>query len=207
MIRDVDLVDYYLPTFMQKYNEPVAALKAEEPEFLLVWKAADRVLYNHFISTADDYGISRFEKLLGILPSPEDTLESRRERVRSRWFKSIPYTLKTLINKLITLCGDRDFTIMADFSESYTMVLNVSLSLFGQVDELNDILSYMISQNIVVEVNNTLNYEHSVCIYEAGATLKTKTYTINTQTEKKREITGYIRTGSVITTTLERIIN
>ena len=60
MIRDVDLVDYYLPTFMQKYNEPVAALKAEEPEFLLVWKAADRVLYNHFISTADDYGISRF---------------------------------------------------------------------------------------------------------------------------------------------------
>ena len=207
MIRDVDLVDYYLPTFMQKYNEPVAALKAEEPEFLLVWKAADRVLYNHFISTADDYGISRFEKLLGILPSPEDTLESRRERVRSRWFKSIPYTLKTLINKLITLCGDRDFTIMADFSESYTMVLNVSLSLFGQVDELNDILSYMIPQNIVVEVNNTLNYEHSVCIYEAGATLKTKTYIINTQTEKKREITGYIRTGSVITTTLERIIN
>ena len=207
MIRDVDLVDYYLPTFMQKYNEPVAALKAAEPEFLLVWKAADRVLYNHFISTADDYGISRFEKLLGILPSPEDTLESRRERVRSRWFKSIPYTLKTLINKLITLCGDRDFTIMADFSESYTMVLNVSLSLFGQVDELNDILSYMIPQNIVVEVNNTLNYEHSVCIYEAGATLKTKTYTINTQTEKKREITGYIRTGSVITTTLERIIN
>ena len=207
MIRDVDLVDYYLPTFMQKYDEPVAALKAEEPEFLLVWKAADRVLYNHFISTADDYGISRFEKLLGILPSPEDTLESRRERVRSRWFKSIPYTLKTLINKLITLCGDRDFTIMADFSESYTMVLNVSLSLFGQVDELNDILSYMIPQNIVVEVNNTLNYEHSVCIYEAGATLKTKTYTINTQTEKKREITGYIRTGSVITTTLERIIN
>ena len=96
---------------------------------------------------------------------------------------------------------------MADFSESYTMVLNVSLSLFGQVDELNDILSYMIPQNIVVEVNNTLNYEHSVCIYEAGATLKTKTYTINTQTEKKREITGYIRTGSVITTTLERIIN
>ena len=207
MIRDVDLVDYYLPTFMQKYNEPVAALKAEEPEFLLVWKAADRVLYNHFISTADDYGISRFEKLLGILPLPEDTLESRRERVRSRWFKSIPYTLKTLINKLITLCGDRDFTIMADFSESYTMVLNVSLSLFGQVDELNDILSYMIPQNIVVEVNNTLNYEHSVCIYEAGATLKTKTYIINTQTEKKREITGYIRTGSVITTTLERIIN
>ena len=165
MIREVDLVDYYLPPFMQKYKEPVAALKAEEPEFQLIWKAADRLLYNHFISTADEYGISRFEKLLGIFPSSEDTLESRRERDQSRWFKRIPYTLKTLINKLVTLCGHRDFTIKADFSESYTMILNVSLSIFGQVDELNEVLSYMTPQNIVVKVNNTLNYEQSAIIF------------------------------------------
>lgn len=207
MIREVDLVDYYLPPFMQKYKEPVAALKAEEPEFQLIWKAADRVLYNHFISTADEYGISRFEKLLGIFPSSEDTLESRRERVQSRWFKSIPYTLKTLINKLVTLCGDRDFTIKADFSESYTMILNVSLSIFGQVDELNEVLSYMTPQNIVVKVNNTLNYEQSASIFEAGATVESKLFTITSQTEKEHELTGYVRSGSVVTTTIQRTIN
>lgn len=207
MIREVDLVDYYLPPFMQKYKEPVAALKAEEPEFQLIWKAADRVLYNHFISTADEYGISRFEKLLGIFPSSEDTLESRRERVQSRWFKSIPYTLKTLINKLVTLCGDRDFTIKADFSESYTMILNVSLSIFGQVDELNEVLSYMIPENIVVKVNNTLNYEQSAIIFEAGATVESKLFTITSQTEKEHELTGYVRSGSVVTTTIQRTIN
>ncbi len=207
MIREVDLVDYYLPPFMQKYKEPIAALKAEEPEFQLIWKAADRVLYNHFISTADEYGISRFEKLLGIFPSSEDTIESRRERVQSRWFKSIPYTLKTLINKLVTLCGDRDFTIKADFSESYTMILNVSLSIFGQVDELNEVLSYMIPQNIVVKVNNTLNYEQSASIFEAGATVESKLFTITSQTEKEHELTGYVRSGSVVTTTIQRTIN
>lgn len=207
MIREVDLVDYYLPPFMQKYKEPVAALKAEEPEFQLIWKAADRVLYNHFISTADEYGISRFEKLLGIFPSSEDTIESRRERVQSRWFKSIPYTLKTLINKLVTLCGDRDFTIKADFSESYTMILNVSLSIFGQVDELNEVLSYMTPQNIVVKVNNTLNYEQSASIFEAGATVESKLFTITSQTEKEHELTGYVRSGSVVTTTIQRTIN
>lgn len=207
MIREVDLVDYYLPPFMQKYKEPVAALKAEEPEFQLIWKAADRVLYNHFISTADECGISRFEKLLGIFPSSEDTLESRRERVQSRWFKSIPYTLKTLINKLVTLCGDRDFTIKADFSESYTMILNVSLSIFGQVDELNEVLSYMIPQNIVVKVNNTLNYEQSAIIFEAGATVESKLFTITSQTEKEHELTGYVRSGSVVATTIQRTIN
>lgn len=207
MIREVDLVDYYLPPFMQKYKEPVAALKAEEPEFQLIWKATDRVLYNHFISTADEYGISRFEKLLGIFPSSEDTLESRRERVQSRWFKSIPYTLKTLINKLVTLCGDRDFTIKADFSESYTMILNVSLSIFGQVDELNEVLSYMTPQNIVVKVNNTLNYEQSAIIFEAGATVESKLFTITSQTEKEHELTGYVHSGSVVTTTIQRTIN
>lgn len=207
MIREVDLVDYYLPPFMQKYKEPVAALKAEEPEFQLIWKAANRVLYNHFISTADEYGISRFEKLLGIFPSSEDTIESRRERVQSRWFKSIPYTLKTLINKLVTLCGDRDFTIKADFSESYTMILNVSLSIFGQVDELNEVLSYMTPQNIVVKVNNTLNYEQSASIFEAGATVESKLFTITSQTEKEHELTGYVRSGSVVTTTIQRTIN
>lgn len=207
MIREVDLVDYYLPPFMQKYKEPVAALKAEEPEFHLIWKAANRVLYNHFISTADEYGISRFEKLLGIFPSSEDTVESRRERVQSRWFKSIPYTTKTLINKLVTLCGDRDFTIKADFSESYTMILNVSLSIFGQVDELNEVLSYMIPQNIVVKVNNTLNYEQSASIFEAGATVESKLFTITSQTEKEHELTGYVSSGSVVTTTIQRTIN
>ena len=79
MIREVSLVSY-LPPFMQDYKEPAAALEAENPEFTLVWKAADKVLYNHFISTADEYGIARREKLLGIYPSDDDTLDSRRAR-------------------------------------------------------------------------------------------------------------------------------
>ena len=186
MIREVDLVDYYLPPFMQKYEEPVAALKAEEPEFNLIWNATDRVLYNHFISTADEYGISRFEKLLKIYPSSDDTLESRRERVRSRWFKNIPYTLKALINKLVTLYGNNDFTIEADFSKSYEMILNVSLSGFGQVDELNEILSYMTPQNLVVRVNNTLNYEQCANIITACATVESRMFTITSQTEKEQ---------------------
>ena len=66
MIRDVDLVSY-LPTFMQEYKEPVIALKTEKPEFCVVWKAADRVLHNHFISTADEYGISNLKSYLAFI--------------------------------------------------------------------------------------------------------------------------------------------
>ena len=74
MIREVDLVSY-LPPFIAEYKETNITLEAENPEFVLVWKAADRVLYNEFIATADEYGISRFEKILNILPSRDDTLQ------------------------------------------------------------------------------------------------------------------------------------
>ena len=119
--REVDLLSY-LPPFMAEFKEIAVTLDAENPEFVLVWKAADRVLQNEFIETADEYGISRFEKILNILPSKEDTLESRRSRVFARWFNTIPYTLKALIAKLEALCGDSDFTIIKEY-DNYTITM------------------------------------------------------------------------------------
>ena len=205
MIRDVDLVSYF-PPFMQNYKEPVAALEAENTELNLVWKEADRVLYNHFISSADEYGISRFEKMLGILPYAEDTLESRRARVQSRWFKTIPYTLKALENRLASLCGDGNYSIEKDFS-TYHITLNVSLSLYGQAEELDDILSYMMPQNIVVEVNNTLRYEQDTTLFAVGATVESKVYTVESLTEKEWNISGFIGNSGTVIQTIERTIN
>ena len=73
MIRDVDLVSY-LPSFMQNYKEPIATLDAENEEFHILWNAVDRTINNRFISTADEYGISRYEGIMGIYPLDSDTL-------------------------------------------------------------------------------------------------------------------------------------
>lgn len=155
MIREVDLVSY-LPEFMQSYTEPVAALEGENPEFDIMWKAVDRVLCNRFIVTADEYGISRFEKMLGIHPANEDTLESRRSRVHSKWFNRIPYTWKTLLQKLIVLCSDTDFTLTHNFTEGYTLTIQTNLELFGQVEELETIINQMIPCNIVIDSQNSI---------------------------------------------------
>ena len=65
MTKTVDLVSY-LPPFMADFKEISVTLEAENPEFVLVWNAADRVLQNEFIESADEYGISRFEKIWNI---------------------------------------------------------------------------------------------------------------------------------------------
>lgn len=152
MVREVDLVSY-LPPFMETYTEPVEALKAENPELKLVWQAADKVMYNHFISTADEYGISRFEKMLTILPESTDSLEIRRMRVMSRWFYAIPYTVRTLIVKLMEILGEEyDFSVGSDFKEGYELILTVYTTDDSQVEELRHVLSVMIPENIVTNI-------------------------------------------------------
>lgn len=152
MIREVDLTQY-LPEFMQIYKEPVVTLGAENPEFNIIWDAVDRVLHNRFISTADKYGISRFEKMLNIHPSATDDLETRRMRVQNRWFNEIPYTLKTLLIKMIELLGSEcDFSINADFEQGYELELILYSITDSELNELKHLLSVIVPMNISINI-------------------------------------------------------
>lgn len=110
MIREVDLVSY-LPLFMGEYREIRAALEAEDPEFGLIWEASDRVLKNMFMETADGYGVSRMEKILGIVPSAKDTLEHRKAAILMRYNLRPPYTLSMLRHMLAAVVGDGNFLV------------------------------------------------------------------------------------------------
>ena len=157
MIREVGLTSY-LPPFMAEYKEINAALTAEDPEFRLLWNAADRVLQNEFIETADEYGIGRFEKLLGILPSIEDTTESRRSRVRTRWFTELPYTWRMFLHKLTALCAENDFLITGQLDD-YRVGLEVHLELYGEIGELELLIEKMFPCNMVADIRNNILIE------------------------------------------------
>ncbi len=166
MIREVDLVSY-LPEFMQLYKEPIEILKAENPEFQIIWKVADKAFYNRFISTADDYGISRFENILGIYPNATDTLENRRMRLQSRWFNKIPYTIRNLAEKINNILGgEYNFAIQADFKNAYELYLTVYTINDSQNEELEYILSIVVPVNIVTNII----YEEAIegAIYYGG---------------------------------------
>ena len=155
MIRETDLISY-LPPYLQEFKEIIAALAAEDPEFLLIWNAADRVLYNHFIYTEDANGIARYESLLGIYPTADDTLESRRSRVAIQWVNLLPYTMKTLLQKLNVLCGENSYILSNDFSTGYTLNIVTFLENYGQIDELNNLLQEILPCNININSTNSL---------------------------------------------------
>lgn len=162
-MNDVNLADY-LPPFLREYRELKAVMDAENPEFLAVYSAADRVLKNEFIETADDYGLSRFENLLGILPSKNDTLDSRRARVFSRWFTELPYTMRAFLEKLSGLSEYGNITVAADF-DHYRVSIDTDFELYGQTDEIERLVELMFPCNIIADLKNTM------CIYSDGCYL------------------------------------
>lgn len=154
MHRDVDLVSY-LPPFLQTYKEQTATLTAANPEFSLVWNAVDRVLKNMFIETADEYGISHFEKMLNITPAVEASLELRRTKVKTRWLNKLPYTVNMLNSKLIELYGEGTFSISAN---GYELSVVLYFQLEGQEGQLED-LAQMIAGMVPAGVAASVIYE------------------------------------------------
>lgn len=152
--RQVDLISY-LPPFMAEYQEINNAFSAENPELQILWDSKERVFKNAFILTADSKGLSRFEGLLGIIPSKNDTLKSRRQRVLSRWFKRLPYTERMLLEKLVNLIGEDSFVFQKDY-DHYKITLITGIELYGQIEELERLLTEMIPANLAAAIQNRI---------------------------------------------------
>lgn len=154
MIRDVNLIGH-LPPYEQNYREIREIMKAENPEFQLIVDESEIIKNNQFIETSNLVGIARFEKLLKIIPSADDTLESRISRVLIRWNDVIPYTYRAFLQKLMVLCDGPNFTINNNFNE-YKMEIITHLEMSGQVDELQNLLGYIIPSNIEITSKNEI---------------------------------------------------
>lgn len=129
------------------------------------------------------------------LQSAYDTLESRRSRVQSRWFTSLPYTWRMLIQKLIALCGENDFTITKQF-DFYRIDLNVHLELFGQVEELEQIIETMLPCNMVMDAKNSIPMKAEGVALAIGGVCFVNSYLITNDWQEKKTIEGNILIGS-----------
>ncbi|WFD12200.1 putative phage tail protein [Tepidibacter hydrothermalis] len=205
MIRNVNLIEH-LPNFIREYKEIKQTMIAENPEFQLVIDESEKIKNNQFIKTSDLVGITKFEKLLNIVPNPHDSLDSRISRVMTRWNDSIPYTYRGLIERLNILCGENNYTISANFN-AYEFDLQVYLPLSGQVNELEYMLSYMIPANFVVTISNDLDYEAMGTFYMASTNVESRSFTITSELNHEIMLEGNLFNGSTISKVLEYTIN
>ena len=175
--RKTDLLSY-LPNYLKEYDELKAALEAENPEFEALWGETERALSNFFILTADEYGIGRFEKLLGIYPEPWLSLDERREIVLARWFSQLPYTYRALLALLRQLCGE-SFSVKREFENDYYLGIVTHIDNWVKALEVRRLLFKMIPANIRTEHDNTaLTEMKNQSVIHCGAVTAKKKFSV-----------------------------
>ena len=104
---DRKLIDY-LPPVLQSVMEFAAITGAQQPEIEAAWDALNLVMDNQFIDTATEAGVTVWEKELGIVPLATDTLEDRKQRLKTASTYGVVYTYNWLVNWLKTSCGENN---------------------------------------------------------------------------------------------------
>ena len=101
----------YLPDTLRPYRELRAMAAGWQALFDGLWRAADQALDDQFVTSAGEYGLSRWESMLGIRVKGTESLDKRRARVLSRLLEQLPFTMRGLLVQLETLCGGDGFTV------------------------------------------------------------------------------------------------
>ena len=104
---DRKLIDY-LPPVLQSVMEFAAITGAQQPEIEAAWDALNLVMDNQFIDTATEAGVTVWEKEINIVPLATDTLEDRKQRLKTAWTYGVVYTYNWLVNWLKTSCGENN---------------------------------------------------------------------------------------------------
>lgn len=167
MAKVVDLKSYWMP-LLRNIREFKEIANTEEPELRYILAAIDRILANFFIDTADEYGISRFESMMGIYPNDEDSLDTRRFRVKSQWNDYVPYTEPELYRRLVAICGSPELFDIEEHYNDYWLKVITHVGVNGAFDMVSETLEDMLPCNLVLELENILQAYKESTLYIGG---------------------------------------
>lgn len=144
-------VSDYIPKLYNKNLEMNNIINSEEIELEERLKPnVDNAFKNTFPITANEDGISNYEKLLSILPdTTTEDLELRRKRVIYRLTSHIPYTIEALKLQLNDILGANNYTITYDFETDMTLTINSLIPGRFWYNELVQLLDQIVPCNII----------------------------------------------------------
>ena len=152
----------YWPPFLQEVEDFDLLAKAEQPEFDKWAEAVQQLPEDFFLSTLSEYGVERWEAILGLQLEEGQPLEERRRQIQIAYGSSLPYTYRSLLNFLHSVHPEIQSAIVF-----YLYLLRVDVPYgLGQMEAIRKTLREMVPANMVVEVASAAAMEAS-----AGAAL------------------------------------
>lgn len=182
---------------LQNVREYQAIASTEDKELTDIKEHLDNLIDDQFIKTATEKGILRREKILGIAPYADYSLESRRFRTLSRWNNKLPYTLKALKEKLDELCGKNNYIFDLQ-NNDYIFKLVVHLGLYGSLDELQLMLKKVLPCNLVLDLDNVLYEKKESGIYSGSSISSGTHYVLTSDINDTYDLDGNSYTASAM---------
>lgn len=163
MATNRHLLDY-LPPFMREFAEMKRIMDAEQTEVDDLWKSCDKALDEQFVATASEYGISRYERILGIVPKATSTLDERRFTISTRMTEDTPYTMTSLKQKLENLCGKDGYSVELD-ANNYILKVRIALTARNNYDDVCAMLQKIVPANMVIDASLMYNQNKKFVSY------------------------------------------
>lgn len=147
--RKVDLKSYNDYETIGKSPDWIDWTGSESLEFDFVAKRILKIYADRFILQASEYGIGRYEKILGIEPGKNESLEERRKRVYLLWNKKIRWTHRTFLQWLDVYLGKDNYKLSLDY-DKYGIEIDVIVkeSLYFDLDDLGRQVRDIIPANL-----------------------------------------------------------
>lgn len=150
-IREVKIEEYW-PLIVKNTVEFGQIAAAENPEFNRLAKCIYQVLQESFVHDATEYGVKRWESILGINPASGATLDDRKATILTYLSVKVPYTWRVLKQMLVpVLCGEDKF-VMEYLNDEAKLVLHTDRLNDAMLATVSDLLERVLPQNIEVEI-------------------------------------------------------
>lgn len=147
--RKVDLKSYNDYETIGKSPDWIDWTDSESLEFDFVAKRILKIYADRFILQASEYGVGRHEKILGIEPGKNESLEDRRKRVYLLWNKKIRWTHRTFLKWLDVYLGKDNYKLSLDY-DKYGIEIEVTIkeSLYFDLEDLQRQVRDIIPANL-----------------------------------------------------------
>lgn len=145
-----------LPTILHDVIEIDAISKVEKPILEDEWFYVNNSIDNNFVEYANEYGIIRFESMLGIIAPGTDDLQTRRLRILARMQEQAPYTNRVLVRILDSLLGAGAYEYTRNVATKHVNV-KIELTVQRQYDILNETLERLLPANMTYLVELRYN--------------------------------------------------
>lgn len=188
-----DLSKYY-PEFLAEYEELKALGQAIEFELDEFHKQIESVHHNLMASTADEDGLKRFEKIYGLYPTDDATIEDRRLAILAKMTAKMPYTKRALATLLDSLVGEDGYTLRIETAE-YMVYVAVELKRMNQINAISDLLRKVIPANMGYDLQIRYNQYYML---EPFAYSKTSSYTYEQLRSDTSIRDAFINQGGVL---------